>query len=128
MTQKLLYCSVFHLSTKFYKFSSIAFSILDFTISAMSTVFISLYSSYEIGSKYTTLTVTGLMDFSSKGRNQSISATGTIGHLAFVALLKLPPLKVPGLLPCLLLVPSAKIRKLRPFFTSSAVWLITCID
>ena len=32
----------------------------------------------------------------SKALKESISATGTIGHFVFVAVLKLPPLNVPG--------------------------------
>ena len=39
------------------------------------------------------INVTGVIEFVSNGLNESINANGTMGHLAFVAALKLPPLK-----------------------------------
>jgi hypothetical protein len=48
-----------------------------------------------------TCTVTGLIVFVSNGLKESISATGTIGHFALVAALKLPPLKSSSSLPFL---------------------------
>ena len=48
-----------------------------------------------------------------------------MGHLAFTALLKVPPLNGRRVFPSRLLVPSGKITKFRPFFTSSVTWRIT---
>ena len=97
---------IFYISSN----SLIVSSIRCFTIAAISVVFIPWYFSYGIGSRKCTCTVSFLIEFVSKDLYESIRATGTMGHWALTALLKLPPLKSRSWFPFRLLVPSAKIR------------------
>ena len=55
-------------------------------------------------------------------------ATGTMGQRAFMAHLKLPPLNSPGWFRSLERVPSGKMRKFLPDFTSSVTSWITLRD
>ena len=84
---------------------------------------------FEDGSKVLRAsTVTGRTVLESNGTKQFFNATGTIGHFAFTAILKLPLLNSSSWFPFLLLVPSGNRMTFLPSFTTSAASLITCID